>query len=399
MTISIARCLITTAVATLVAGAGHGGDRATATQGTQVLYSVTHLPSLGGGSSLAASINNRGWVAGRSNLPGNRTRHAVLWRSDVGIIQDLGTLGGPNSNIVWPVKNTSGLLAGIAQTAEPDPLGEAWSCSAFFPGATGRGYRCLGFAWEDGGMRALPTLGGTHGFATGANNRGQIVGWAENTVQDPTCVPPQVLQFRAVVWGPGEGAIRELPPLPGDSVTAATAINDRGQVVGISGICDDAVGKYSAIHAVMWENGVPVDIGNIGGDAWNTPMAINHQGDVAGFGNVSVMPNGEFNGHAFLWRKGEGMRDLGTLPGHVFSQAYGINAHRQVVGRSCDVDFNCRAFLWQVGVMTELRTLVPGYTGVLTQAGDIDDLGRIVGQAFDPVAGVFVAYVATPIEP
>jgi hypothetical protein len=59
---------------------------------------------------------------------------------------------------------------------------------------------------------------------------------------------------------------------------------------------------------------------------------------------------------------------------------------------------DCLAFLWQDGVMTELRTLVPGYTGVLTHAGDIDDTGRIVGQAFDPVAGVFVAYVATPIE-
>ena len=399
MTTSIGRSLISAAAATLFAGAGQAGDRAPVQQDTQVLYTVTHLPSLGGTSSLAGSINNRGWVAGRSNLPGNQSRHAVLWRS--GVLTDLGTLGGPNSNIVWPVKNTSGLLAGISQTAEPDPLGEAWSCSAFFPGATGRGYRCLGFAWQDGVMRALPTLGGTHGFATGANNRGEIVGWAENTVHDPTCVAPQVLQFRAVIWGPGEGAILELPPLPGDSVSAATALNDRGQVVGISGICDDAVGKFSAIHAVLWQDGVPIDIGNIGGNAWNTSMAINHRGDIVGFANVSVTPNGEFNAHAFLRKAGEEMQDLGTLPlpGHVFSQAYGINADGQVVGRSCDADFNCVAFLWQDGVMTELRTLVPGYTGVLTHAGDIDDTGRIVGQAFDPVAGVFVAYVATPIEP
>lgn len=85
-------------------------------------------------------------------------------------------------------------------------------------------------------MRPLPTLGGTNGFATGTNNKGQIVGWAENTVHDPTCVAPQVLQFRAVAWGPKEGQIRELPPLPGDTVSAATALNDRGQVVGISGI-------------------------------------------------------------------------------------------------------------------------------------------------------------------
>jgi hypothetical protein len=36
----------------------------------------------------------------------------------------------------------------------------------------------------------LPTLGGTHGFATGSNNLDQIVGWAENTVRDSSCVVP-----------------------------------------------------------------------------------------------------------------------------------------------------------------------------------------------------------------
>lgn len=382
------------AVALLLAGAGSPGeDPALATHGP-VRYRITHLPSLGGSSSVGNSINDRGWVAGRSNLPGNQSRHAVLWRD--GAALDLGTLGGPNSNIVWPVKNTRGLLAGIAQTAEPDPLGEAWSCSAFFPAATARGFRCLGFVWRQGVMRALPTLGGTHGFATGANDRGQVVGWAENTVHDPTCVPPQVLQFRAVVWGPREGQIRELPPLPGDTVSAATAINDRGRVAGISGLCDDAVGKFSAIHAVVWERGVPTDLGNIGGGAWNTSMAINRRGDVAGFGNVSATPAGEFNGHAFLWTEEDGIRDLGTLPGDVLSQAYGLNDRRQVVGRSCTADFTCRAFLWQGGVMRELRSLAPGYAGTLTQAADIDDRGRITGQALDPATGLLVAYVATP---
>ena len=392
----IQRSLLPAAAVALLAGAGQGSDQPAATRGAHVRYRVTHLASLGGPSSLGDSNNDRGWVAGRSNLAGNQTRHATLWRS--GSLLDLGTLGGPNSSIVWPVKNVRGILTGIAQTAEPDPLNEAWSCSAFFPAATGRGVRCLGFVWQDGVMRALPTLGGTHGFATGSNNRGQIVGWAENTVHDPTCVPPQVLQFRAVMWGPGPGQIRELPPLPGDTVSAATALNDRGQVAGISGICDDAVGKFSAIHAVLWENGVPRDLGNIGGLAWNTSMAINLQGDVAGFGNVSLPPDGAFDAHAFLWTRQGGIRDLGTLPlpGHVFSQAYGINVWRQVVGRSCDADFNCRAFLWQNGEMTELQQLVPGYPGTLTIAGDIDDLGRISGQARDPVSGALVAFVATP---
>jgi hypothetical protein len=99
-------------------------------------------------------------------------------------------------------------------------------------------------------------------------------------VHDPACVEPPELQFGAVLWGPRDDQIRELPPLPGgDTVSAATALNDRGQVVGISGICDQAVGRFSAIHSVLWEHGLPIEIGDLGGVAWNTPMAINHFGD------------------------------------------------------------------------------------------------------------------------
>src|SRR5438046_9716081 len=49
------------------------------------------------------------------------------------------------------------------------------------------------------------------------------------------------------------------------------------QVFGISGDCGIAVGGVSARHAVVWQNGVPIDLGNIGGNAWNTPTAINNQ--------------------------------------------------------------------------------------------------------------------------
>src|SRR5215472_1292726 len=180
--------------------------------------------------SRANSINDRIWLAGYSNLAGNQSRHAALWRQ--GALTDLGTLGGPNSAVTFSVKSDLGIVAGISQTGTPDPLGEAWSSAAFYPGATGTGFINLGFVWQNGTMHALPTLGGNNGFATGANSLGQIVGWAENSVHDPTCVPPQQLQFRPVVYGSDANQISELPLPAGDSSGAATGINEQDQVVG-----------------------------------------------------------------------------------------------------------------------------------------------------------------------
>jgi len=359
-------------------------------------YDVAALPSLGGSSSAGFSINNRGWIGGRSNLNGNRIRHATLWRN--GEATDLGTLGSPERNSVvrWPVKNVRGLITGISQTDEPDPLKENWSCSIFFPAATRTGFRCLGFKWEHGEMTPLPTLGGIHGFAAGSNNRGQIVGWAENTVHDSKCEAPQVLQFRPVVWGPGD-RMHELPLLPGDSSGSATAVNNRGQIVGISGICDQAVGRFTARHAVLWDHGEVIDIGHLGGIAWHTPNAINQYGDIAGFGNFSEADGGNLRPHAFLWTEAGGIEDLRTLPAPLDdnSDAWGLNKRRQVVGSSCDVDGNCHAYLWQDGAMTDLNDLVDSDL-VLIAAYDIDDRGRITGQAFDADAGAFVAFAATP---
>jgi probable HAF family extracellular repeat protein len=359
-------------------------------------YTVRYLLSLGGTNSRGNSINNADSVAGYSNLQGDQYRHATLWSGDTPI--DLGTLGSPNraknSNVAWPVKNTLGLIVGISQTDSPDPWRENWSCYAFFPPATSTGYRCVGFVWENGVMRPLPTLGGTHGYAAAANNHRQIVGWAENTVRDPTCTPPQVFQFRAVVWGPHGNQIHELPVLPGDTSTAATAINDKGQIVGISGTCDDAVGSATAAHAVLWEEGTVKEIPNLGGAEWNTPTAINERGDIAGFSDHP----GDQVMEAFIWTKEQGLEGLGFLDEHdAVSEAFGINERRQIVGLSCG-DSGCRAFLWQDGAMTDLNSLVPLQNGiVLTHAMDINDDGVITGRAFNSNTGELQAYVATPV--
>src|SRR5213595_618517 len=365
-------------------------------------YQVSDLPGLGGTSNGGNSINDQTWVSGYARLP-NRNRHAALWRNSS--LTDLFTLGGPNSSVTWNVKNTSGIIVGISQTADAEPLGEAWSSAAFYSTPNNVGYINLGFVWQNNQMRGLPTfLGGNNGFATGANNFGQVVGWAENGVHDPTCCCTQVLQFRPAVWtlGPPD-QIHDLPLIPGDTSGAATAINDNGQIVGISGICDQAVGRHTAKHAVLWESGGVTDLGTFPAAWWNTPTAINQHGDIVGFAGDPAFVEGDVL-HAFVWTREDGLRPLkplkGRTPQHVDSEAYGINEAGQVVGVSCDAQqTDCRAVIWDNGAYpTDLNDLKGNSSAFLALAKDINDKGEITGRAVDPITGVLTAYLAVPVD-
>ncbi len=183
--------------------------------------------------------------------------------------------------------------------------------------------------------------------------------------------------------------------LAGDTSGAATGINEQGQAVGISGICDQAVGRFTAKHALLWDNGKIVDLGNLGAPWWNTPTNINQRGDVVGFAGAPNDADGNFL-QAFIWTAVGGMQGLGFLPGDVHSEAYGINEKRQVVGLSCDADGNCRAFIWENGSMRDLNDFKPGdYTARLEQARDINEAGEIAGRSIDST-GVRRAFLATP---
>jgi probable HAF family extracellular repeat protein len=398
--------------AILVAAVSACGDDTPATQPrheqasqVEVRYEVVRLPTLGGIQSRGMAINQQGWVAGWSQRS-DGTRRGVLWQGQSATL--LGTLGGPSSTVPWPGLNDAGMIVGISHTGLVDPLNEDWACEfgGFLPNDTN--LLCRGFFWENNLMRELPGLGGNHSFAAGVNNLGQIVGWAETLVEDETCSDEenQVLQFRAVLWEPKSGSsgrikTTELHPLGDDATSAATAINDQGRAVGISGDCDQAVGRLSARHAVRWDkNGKATEIPNLGGTAWHTPMDINEQGDVVGFSNPDEDGDPEFIARAFLWTPGAAeATDLGTLDDDPLSEAFAINAQGQVVGISFgDLVRGPRAFLYENGELIDLNHLVDIGPDTLLSAQDINDAGQITGRVRDGVSREVVAFVATPVS-
>ena len=360
-------------------------------QSTQVMYKIIPLPTLGGLSGAGNGINDRGWITGTADYAGDTVSRAALWAGGPQPI-DLGAFGGPtaNSAIAWPIKANNGVIVGISDTAVDNPIGgssnDFFSCWPFFAPGSPTGKICNGFRWANNVMTKLPSFtGGFSSYATAVNNRGEIVGWAENGVADPTCDNTfQTLQFRAALWET-DGTMRELPPLPGDSTSAATAINDLGQVVGISGACGIAVGGVSAAHSVLWQNGVPTEIPNLGGHTWNTPTAINNAGTVVGF-SLPAGQDGTRNFEAFLWTQAGGLVRLGKLPGDIRAEALGVNENNQVVGLSRGGPNGRRAFIWQNGIMTDLNTMTLPGSPYLLFANDINDRGEISGELSDPNA-------------
>jgi probable HAF family extracellular repeat protein len=383
-------------IGALAASGGCSGGTAPAS-GSEALvgggqrYVLIKLGSLGGTFSFGNSLSEKAAVGGLSALPGDATVHATLWKGNEPM--DLGTLGGPNSAVLWPSKNRIDLVAGVAETDQAQPLDETWSCRFFFPSRTAK--ICLGVVWDHGVIRALPTWGGENGFATTANNLRQIVGWAETPVLDPTCTGRQKRQFLAALWGPGEDEMHLLPPLTGDSTSAATGINDHGQAIGISGACGIAVGGVSARRAVLWENGSIVDLGTLGGEGWNTPMALNALGDVVGFANAPGTPVSSFIPRPFLWTRSGGIEPLPLLDGDDNGQALDINVQKQIVGVSC-AGGSCRGVLWENKQVIDLSANTDGLSGTIVNAGGIDDKGRIGGHSFDPATGLTTAFRLIP---
>jgi len=323
---------------------------------------IMDLGTLGGSFSFGAGINKHGQIAGvaLNAIPdpvsmyhfqilaldsGTQTR-AFLWTN--GVMQDLGTLGGPDawSNFI----NDEGQVAGASYTDSTiNPTTGVPTTHAFL--------------WDPlKGMIDLGTLGGTlagstlSNFEGGLNNLGQVVG-ASYLLGDQVVHP--------FLWT-SPGPMQDLGTFGGTN-GVAYAINDAGEVIGNADL------RGTVFDPFLHQGGFPVS-------------------------------------HAFLWKNGT-MRDLGTLHGHKASAVGAINARGQVVGYSCpwtcEDHRDDRAVLWQNGSIFDLNKLIrAGHTGLkLTRAfainsrGEIAGIGTPPGCSFDLVCShVFLLVPCTEFE-
>jgi len=203
--------------------------------------------------------------------------------------------------------------------------------------------------------------GGNAG-ALAINDAGQIVG-----VSVASSSPRH-----AVLWS-AAGIIQDLGTL-GGTISEALDINDAGQVIGSSQIAGDA-----ATHFFLWSAGTGmVDLNTTVDPNITSVVEINTAGQIIGTFTTSGQS------HAFLYTPGSGLRDLGTLGGTT-SAPTGLNDNGDVVGSSALSDGSTHAFLWTAAEGMEDITALSGVPEVRRLNGHLQTLtGTLEPSIFVP---------------
>ena len=267
-------------------------------------------------------------------------------------VTDLGSLGGQECDATG--LNSKGQVVGGADTTKH-----------------GKGPEFLTnvFVWQNGKMRAVPGLDGSHAFVVAVNSAGQMAG--------AYSADPLKAKFAAALFTLS-GKVKLLGGFPatqhGYSLSEAEAVNAKGQAVGISNN-----------QAFFWSAGKLRRLAPPPGYTAADAGAINAVGAAAGKANK--IGTGKTATHALLWNPSGQAKDLGVLPGYTDSIARGINAKGQVAGWVGQtggtgvrgLTFRYRAFLWQNGKMRGLGS-IPRLPD--SKASALNDKGQVVGNAY-----------------
>jgi probable HAF family extracellular repeat protein len=256
---------------------------------------------------------------------------------------------------------------------------------------------------ENGGVNAfLDTFSGT---GAGLNNHGQAVWTSTDMHNRQIGFVSDLLDQSSLPLHPllecGAGFC--------EAQSGGTAINDGGHAVGWSywgaqPPSEPGDGQeFSGIHAALWVDGQPTDLGALGDKTYSSANGVNKLDEVVGSSTVGPAS------HAFLYRNGK-MRDLGTLANDagLNSDADGINDDGEIVGWS-DVRLLAnrvvqRAFVASGGRMSNLTSLIDPRSQLrgsvkLTEAVAINCNGWIAANGYDVATGAVHAYLLLPREP
>jgi probable HAF family extracellular repeat protein len=271
---------------------------------------IVDLGTLGGHSFvIGIHVNDSGQVTGISDngiadpfsIFGIEVQlRTFLWQN--GEIQDIGSLGGPDT------------IPGASCSGQPHDVVVGASYTSFTPNASTGIPTIDPFLWKSGEMIDLGNLGGTLSLgAQCANNRGQIIGQS-NLAGDA--------MSHAFFWE--NGVMTDLGTLGGD-ISEAIWLNDAGVVVGSADLPGSQVH-----HAAYWSNGQIHDLGTVSGDLCSRGRGLNARGQVVGLS--SDCSNAL---HAFVWEEGGPMLDLNTLiapgSGWQLTRALNINDRGEIL--------------------------------------------------------------------
>ena len=345
-------------------------------------YKLIDVGTFGGPNSYLSyplpsevQLNRRGMVVGIADTPNpdayspnclvSECSLAHAFQWRKGELTDLGALPGNNSSYAF-ASNDAGVIVGVSENGIIDPL-------TGFP-------EVEGVIWKDGKIIDVGTLGGNGSFTGNVNRRGQVVGAALNNIPDSfaggLAIPPLfpvATQMRAFLWE--NGRMHDLGTLGGPG-SQAQYVNARGQIAGQSytnSVVNASTG-FPTEDPFLWQDGRMIDLGTLGGTKGYTNW-LTEGGQVVGTSNLA----GDTTHHAFLWSLGK-LTDLGTLGGNN-SEAWFANDEGEVVGRA-DISTSStnhhHAFVWKNGAMTDLGT-VAGQPQSMAEG--INSKGQVVGDS------------------